>query len=350
MKDVSSVLSQQTPRLNIGIVVTLFIGLVSFLTWFICQQISPPNKLFSHYFQNMFWIHLIGNWCAFFIGYLYIARKTIERRFSIKLLAFILFVVLFVIFDNFIDSIFFMEIDVYETSHWLFISIANSVANVFYLLLGVIMRLVYDGIFQRNLSIALELSKLQAQVDLLKTQTTPHFLFNVLNALYSNANKEGAKSTAEGLLLLSELLRYSLYKDMDSQVSLEDEVTAINQYLSLEQLRFNHGLPLAFSTDIEDPKVKIPPMLLMTLVENAIKHGANDHQDEDIVISITHREQRILVMTSNVVSSKNNPLSVGGLGLTNLRQRLTMLFPEKHTFDAYEEDGVFHTKLEVFCL
>lgn len=350
MNDISAAFSKTPSSRSIAAVVTFFIVITCAITWFFSQQISPPDPRFSHYFKEMYWLHLTGNWCVLLLGSFYITRKSAHTKVAYRVVACCLVVIAATVIDNAIDKFFFFERSPEKSSYWFFVSITNVTANTFYLVLGIVARLIYDGICQRKVLVALEIAKLQAEVALLKTQTAPHFLFNVLNALYNKASNEQAPETAQGLLLISNLLRYSLYKDMDKRVSIQHEITAINDYLSLEQLRFDQKLPAVFMTDIADENYQLYPMLLMPLIENAIKYGSMASTDEDIVISIVQKADYIEVVTSNLVPEterKEKEDEAGGLGLTNLKQRLEMLYPNNHLLVIEKESGVFHTRLEV---
>lgn len=145
------------------------------------------------------------------------------------------------------------------------------------------------------------------ELTLLKAQINPHFLFNTLNSIYSLALVKSNK-TADSIVKLSEIMRYIFRESGGDRVSIDREVRYIENYLSLQQQRFGNTIKLSFDLPEEDiqPVHKIEPLILMSFIENAFKHGVNPREDSDIYIKI-HLEQRLEVFMKMI---SLNPLKL----------------------------------------
>jgi two-component system LytT family sensor kinase len=172
----------------------------------------------------------------------------------------------------------------------------------------------------------LRLEKREAELNYLRAQTNPHFLFNTLNNIYVLA-RDKSDLAAESVLRLSGMLRYMLYETGGDFIAIEHEVKIISEYLELEKLRYDDTLRLNFNYDIEDMKQAIPPLLLIPLVENAFKHGVSETRDNpyaDIHLSVNRRQLIFAVKnsTEGVAEVKEN------IGLSNLRRQLELLYSD----------------------
>lgn len=196
----------------------------------------------------------------------------------------------------------------------------------------------------REQLIRIEKENINTQLAMLKSQTNPHFLFNVLNSIHFLIHKSPDKAS-DTLLKLSDLLRYQLYETGTEFVLLQNEINHINNYIDLELMRIGDAVTFSSNLKSINTNVKVPSFLLLPLVENSFKHSANV-VDRFINLQLTINEKELLFITKN---TKGKPLesSSGGLGLKNLRQRLELLYPEKHTFSITETEDVFTTKLKI---
>jgi two-component system, LytTR family, sensor kinase len=201
---------------------------------------------------------------------------------------------------------------------------STSVASFFFF--GVI-RHIYDHIKLRRTAQQLRIEKQAAELNYLKSQTNPHFLFNTLNNIYSLA-RDKSDLAPESVLRLSKILRFMLYETGGEFIAIEQELKIISDYIALEQLRYDDTLRVNFNYDIEDMKQAIPPLLLIPLVENAFKHGASETRNQpfvDIHLSVNQRRLTFLVKNSTEASAlevKEN------IGLSNLRRQLELLYTD----------------------
>lgn len=201
---------------------------------------------------------------------------------------------------------------------------------------------------QNSLITALQHEKSVAELDLLKQQLNPHFFFNTLNNLYA-LSLQRSEQTPESILQLSELMRYVIYKAREPFVRVEEEVKYLNDYIQLQKIRLKRSLDLQFEQEIENGMALIAPLLLIVFVENAFKHGVeNAENDAFLSISLKANQHAVCFICEN--SYEPAPDAQTGIGLTNLRKRLALLYPGKHRLATKAENGVFTASLEIDLL
>jgi two-component system LytT family sensor kinase len=187
----------------------------------------------------------------------------------------------------------------------------------------------YKHVKLRQTAQQLRIEKQNAELNYLKSQTNPHFLFNTLNNIYSLA-RDKSDQAPESILRLSKILRYMLYEAGGAYIAIEQELKIIGDYISLERLRYDESLRINFNYDVEDMKQALPPLLLIPLVENAFKHGAAETRTQpfvDIHLSISKRQLAFLVRNSTEEHSGNGRVNEN-IGLTNLRRQLELLYTD----------------------
>ena len=181
------------------------------------------------------------------------------------------------------------------------------------------------------------------ELDFLKSQLHPHFLFNSLNTLYSLALTK-AKETPEIILKLSGLLDYILYQIDQPTVSLKKEIDHISTYIDLEKTRFEDTLEVEFKVALDNEDYEIAPMLLMPFVENAFKHGKSISVEQVVEGKLTVTNDRLTFKLENTCIDK---AFESGLGLQNIQKRLAMLYPERHELNISQEANMFKVNLEI---
>jgi len=195
----------------------------------------------------------------------------------------------------------------------------------------------------------LKKEKIEAELKFLKTQLHPHFLFNTLNNLYS-LTLEKSEKASDVVLKLSELLDYVLYDCNDQFVPLVKEVKQIENYIELEKLRYGNRLHIDFSKFQIDPRQKIPPMLLLTLVENSFKHGISKTMEASwIKIALANDEAwtRFSIQNSKHKTKEPKPEISGGIGLQNLRNRLKLIYKDQYVLDIENKTSTYGVNLQV---
>jgi two-component system, LytTR family, sensor kinase len=219
-----------------------------------------------------------------------------------------------------------------------------SVASVFFF--GIV-RHIYNYIKLKQAAQQLRIEKQEAELNYLKSQTNPHFLFNTLNNIYSLA-RDKSDLAPESILRLSKILRFMLYETGGAYIAIEQELKIINDYIALEKLRYDESLRINFNYDIEDMKQAIPPLLLIPLVENAFKHGVSETRNlpfVDIHLSVNQRLLTFIVKNSVEKFSEDRGVKEN-IGLSNLRRQLVLLYKD---FNLSVEQGefVFTTTLKI---
>src|SRR6187397_1969442 len=161
-------------------------------------------------------------------------------------------------------------------------------------------RHIYNYIKLKQATQQLLIEKQVAELNYLKSQTNPHFLFNTLNNIYSLA-RDKSDLAPESILRLSKILRFMLYETSGAYIAIEQELKIISDYIALEKLRYDDSLRINFNYDIEDMKQAMPPLLLIPLVENAFKHGVSETRNQpfvDINLSVNNRQLQFSVKNS----------------------------------------------------
>lgn len=193
----------------------------------------------------------------------------------------------------------------------------------------------------------LRAEKSEAELRALRAQIHPHFLFNTINNLYALARVKSDK-TAPVALKLAQLMRYVLYESQKPMVSLEQEMQLIRDYTELEKLRFDEGrLDLVLDFEASEPQRGIAPLLLLPLVENAFKHGAGEQEDGAFVhLELRQKKETLYfkVLNSRVEQNENEQ---PGIGLSNLKQQLGLLYPNHYTLDITSTERTFQVVLQL---
>lgn len=192
----------------------------------------------------------------------------------------------------------------------------------------------------------LENQKLAAELNFLKSQVNPHFLFNTLNNIYSLAYKQSPE-TPDAIMKLSLLMRYMLYESNDTLVGLEKEVEHIQNFIDLQKLRLREQTSIRLNAEGDLTGKQIAPMLLMTLVENAFKHGLVSRNEVGITLNLVVTDEWLQFSTVNN-SSSHKKKDFGGIGLQNLKQRLNLLYPHRHELYLEEKEDTFFASLKLY--
>lgn len=194
----------------------------------------------------------------------------------------------------------------------------------------------------------------QAELNILKGQLHPHFLFNSLNNLYAFALASSSK-TPEIILRIANVLRYMLYECSSEKVLLKRDIEILRDYIDLEQMRYESRLDLNLDVTGDIRAQQVAPLLMFPLVENAFKHGAGETIGTPwINIEINANERRLVFKISNsksdVPEGAASQRASGAIGLKNIRKRLELLYPGRHHFEWFDEQDVFLAELELSLL
>ena len=220
-------------------------------------------------------------------------------------------------------------------------------AGIFSILFFGIIKHFYDYQKLKSAAQKLRIEKQEAELNYLKSQTNPHFLFNTLNNIYSLA-KDKSDLAPESIVRLSKILRFMLHEAGGEYISIEKELKIINDYIALEKLRYDESLLINFNYDVEDMKQAIPPLLLIPLVENAFKHGASETRNQpfvDIHLAVNNRQLSLLVKNSTDDGEETDKVKEN-IGLSNLRRQLQLLYTD-YNLSVKQSDSVFVASLKI---
>ena len=201
---------------------------------------------------------------------------------------------------------------------------------------------------QRKQTLEAEQQRTVAELALLKAQLHPHFLFNTLNNLYSHTLEFSPKSP-EIVLKLAALLRFMIYESNVSKISLLKEVELLQDYISLEQLRYGDRLDISVSIAGEPEKYQIAPLLLLPFLENAFKHGTSKQIDQcwiSLNLSIEDDVMNFKLLNS-IDTNAGEDSNSNGIGLNNVTRRLNLLYKSRYHFETVRLPEVFVVKLEL---
>ena len=197
---------------------------------------------------------------------------------------------------------------------------------------------------QRLLLFRVEKEKLAAELSFLKAQINPHFLFNTLNSIYSLALIK-SDETPKAITQLSELMRYIIRDAKTDYVPLEKEFAYIGNYIALQQKRLGDTVSIIYTPPVYTGQKKIAPLLLMSFIENAFKHGVNPDEDSKIAVQIFVDGDVLRLYVFNRKVSVSRADEWNGIGLQNTSDRLQHLYPGKHELKIEEDEKSFTVNL-----
>ena len=222
---------------------------------------------------------------------------------------------------------------------------------LFFTLAAFAYRLAKDWWRNERLRARLAEEKLTAELNYLKAQLNPHFLFNTLNNLYALAEREGNEPLSEGIAGLAELMRYAVYDSRADYVPLAKELHFLQRMVEMQSLRFDDEDELAVSFQVSGryEQLKIAPLLLVPFVENAFKHGVRYGRQSFIRLEARVENRKLYFTASNTVyEDQARPHEDGGgIGLENARRRLKLLYPEQHQLEIKRQDDTFLVNLQL---
>ena len=223
----------------------------------------------------------------------------------------------------------------------------NVLPHFFLVTAGAAVKLMMDyGRLQKRMAeIAKE--KAEAELNFLKSQINPHFVFNTLNAIYFLIQKENADAR-NALHRFSDMLRYQLYEMGGQKVPVEKEIAYLRDYMDLQQLRKDDRYTVRFHCTDQVKGFSIAPLLLVPLVENAFKHISNHHnQPNEVELRMDRQNGQFIFDIRNSRELLPTTEKPGGIGLQNVRRRLELLYPGKHLLSIRETDQEFQVNLKI---
>ncbi len=222
-----------------------------------------------------------------------------------------------------------------------FITVLNLSVPFF---LSAFLRLYQEWKKNEDLRQLVENEKVNSELQFLKTQLNPHFLFNSLNAIYTLSVKKSG-DTSEAIIALSELMRYMLYEADKDKVPLGKELEYIKNYVQLQRLRLSDSSNVKLRISGEERNKEIPPLLFISFIENAFKYGTDYEGKTYVDISFFIQNGSIFFKVENKIGVHRKNDKNSGVGLENIKNRLKLLYADSHDLRIKEEGGTYVVQL-----
>lgn len=318
--------------------------------------------------QGSFWYGLVNNivlfppiiGASYFLTYYQIPRYIYKKKYWQFALSFIISIYVFTVMARML-TVYVSEpllgIDRPMPGMWtvVIVSIDRLIQNYFYTIalgasLMATVKILKQHLEERQKAERLEKEKHVAELNFLKAQIHPHFLFNTLNNLYTLTLQKSDQAPTT-VIKLSEMLDYMLYQCNDKQVPIHKEIKLLNNYIDLERLRYGERLEFSFDQEIDNPEAPIAPLVLLSLVENAFKHGASAAiRKPRIEIHIAVKDN---VLQARVYNTKPEKVQADparykeGIGVSNIKRQLELIYPEAYSLQITEKEGYYSVDLEI---
>ncbi len=307
-----------------------FIGLNHFAIFYICTKYLLPKL-----YDSKRWFLLIGSGVLLTLLFLYF-----NFQFSLGFDP--------IFSDHFVERLFDRAArgkKRFHPSHILFMREISL--NIIVLFASTIYHLNTKLRLKQQREIELENENLDAEMNFLKSQINPHFLFNAMNNVYSLAIRE-SKEVPDKILKLSEMLRYVLYHTDNKHVQIRQEIGYIKNFIDFQLLkddRYAHAISLELN--VQNDKVSIAPMILIPFIENAFKHGQIDEQNP-LTIQLEANEETLNFSVHNALNKGNYIKDkTGGIGILNVKRRLDLLYREKQSLQIEQSDTSYSVQLTI---
>ncbi|MEP6675049.1 MAG: histidine kinase [Ferruginibacter sp.] len=218
--------------------------------------------------------------------------------------------------------------------------------------LGVALKIMSNRFQMEKTLRIVEKEKISTELNFLRSQVNPHFLFNVMNTIYFQIDQKNIQARAS-VEKLSEMLRYQLYECITDKIDIEKEVEYIKNYVAMQTLRMEKGTDIQLQIDDNLTGFMVAPLLLLPVVENAFKHISNFKTALENIIHISlqyKNDADFLIKVFNTCDKKSDTshlLNSGGLGIQNLRRRLDLLYPGQYEFIVDQQENMFETILKI---
>jgi sensor histidine kinase YesM len=306
--------------------------------------------------QRVLTVVSIHIFCAMLIGYLnyfiflprFLVEKKVLRYFLEFLVAFAVVIFLRIHLERFfIDGYAHKEQFQYLYSPRFTVHVISS--NLFTVIfLGMILFVMEWVEFEARKK-SVENEQLTAELNFLKAQINPHFLFNTLNNLYYLAYTKSS-NTAEVIAKLSQMMRYMIYDSNYAKVPLSKEIEYMENYISLERLRLNDQIPIEFTVTGDIDTCSISPFIFITFLENAFKHGVSNNNPNawvKVTVHVKGKECVYVVENSKINTAKPDAEEKSGIGLQNVTRRLELSYPERYELNVTDQPDRYSVSLKI---
>ncbi|HJU46140.1 MAG TPA: histidine kinase [Chitinophagaceae bacterium] len=281
-----------------------------------------------------------------FMRYVIIKTNILSKRLTYQITFFIIITIVFALIVGYIDMLLtsFLSITTKNErrSPWYYNSLSNALSAAVYLFIWNCIYFIYHYI-GKNRSQEVDMLKLEAlvkeqELKTIKSHINPHFIFNALNSVRALIDENPGRAR-EAITALSSILRSSMRAEKQETVPFQKELKIVKDYLALENIRFEDRLKVEYDIDEETLMQPVPPMMLQTLVENAVKHGISKQVAGGVVRIISRFRDQCHELVIENTGRLDNTVNTDGFGLSGSRSRLQLLFGEKAGFSIREVNG-----------
>jgi len=225
--------------------------------------------------------------------------------------------------------------------------ITGAFVTFFVMVISSLVNMSYRSFRQQGRADKAEKEKLSMELGMLRNQISPHFFFNTLNNLYALALEE-SKETPAVILKLSEMMRYTLYDCDSSSVKLSDEVNYLENYINLQLIRYRQKVDIQFEKELANTELEICPLVLIVFLENAFKHGVEGLEEGAFVhLKLSADEKQIRFQITNRVGHVRKLNANAGIGLTNAKKRLELVYGSRFSLETKTQDEIFSIHLKI---
>jgi len=274
------------------------------------------------------------------VPYLLLKKKKTTYLLSIV----VLLIIAYLIISNVFDFNFYKNRNLLDKrpSKFTIITFLNAII----IIIGTVIRVYQQWIENDRIKTEIEVQKNKTELEALKNQLNPHFLFNSLNSIYSLSTKK-SNDTPEAVIMLSELMRYMLYNANNKKVLLKDELQYIENYIKLQRIRIakNENVKTTIRGTITTQKVS--PLLFISYIENAFKYGTDFKGNTEVEIDISVKGDELQFKCINIIGSVAKDKESSGIGMRNTKNRLELLYSDKHWLTTEEKDNKFRVNLKL---
>lgn len=333
-------------RIGLHILFWLIVFVVNFVLY------SYTNGKYKKIFLALLTTFPIDIFAAYITIYFFIPKYLLKRNYLKFSIWFLLSVVIIVLLERYIN-LYFVYPNIYKEPTenipaFFSINIVFLAINIYKVVaLAAVIKLIKIWYHNQKLESKLENLNLNSELAQLRNQINPHFLFNTLNNIDTLISKDTSKAS-DAIIKLSDIMRYMLYEANVEKVPLSKEIEYLKGYISLQKLRFKEKDFVTFNIVGDTNNKTISPMLFISFVENAFKHGSKKINESRIQIQLLIEKKQIYFECKNHYSNKNNKDSTKGIGLDNVKRRLALLYPNKHNLVISEENSIFTTQLTLY--
>ena len=324
--------------------VVFWVGIISYFIYLTMEN----SKITTAELVVIFGIFSAVNIGLFYLNYLYLIPRFLDKKnYKFYSLSLAVVIIIFGLF-KYGAAIYYKPFILHENGRDItFVSyfISAALTSIFFLFLSTALKFGVDWFLNERVQGDLENQRLSAELAFLKSQINPHFLFNSLNSIYSLAYQK-SDTTPEAILKLSEIMRYMLYESNDNKVDLEKELLYLQNYIDLQKIRFGNKAFVDFKITGEVGSQKIVPLLLIAFIENAFKHGVANDASSPICLRINLDGTKLHFFMENKKHTLNKDTE-GGIGLSNVKRRLDLLYPGKYTLTIQDKPDTYTCELSL---